>query len=226
MVQKNKPISSLLLISLIILLIGITGVFIYQNYELKRQLGNQQLVPLSTSTKVMEVIPSSKPSSLPIDNLTLGWKTYTNTKHNYLIKFPAEFMFLEGPVTAPNPEFFQNLDAISVDGKEFSFHIIVNPNDAHGDPIVCLTDEECKLKVLTTLQMSLSEEIAPFSAVVFGKTRIGFAYESSNPLYTTYFHYLIFLENHNLWEIVVYKQDSPPNYDFVNKVLSTFEFID
>lgn len=213
----NKPITSLLLVGLVILLLGTTGVFVYKYYELKQQFDNQQPASSVAPTETTITSPS------PTDDPTADWETYSNTKHNYLLKYPPGFTFVEGPAAESPPEVFQTWDSISFDSTEFGLFVHVNPGDGHGNPITCSTDEECKSKLLTVLQKSPSE-VTPFSGTMFGKIKTGFKYEISNPLYTTYSHYLVFLENEKLWEISIYKQDSLPNYNLVNKILSTFEF--
>lgn len=217
--QEKSQNKWLIIVPVLLFLIasGVAGFFVYQNYKLRQQTSQPQPTPAAKQ------ITESSPT-LTVDP-TADWTIYTNTKHGYLLKYPPEFTFVEGPAAGSPPEVFQTWDTISFDSAEFGFSIHVNPGDAHGNPITCSTDEGCKSKVLAVLQKSPAEVI-PFSSLVFEKTRTGFKYEISNPLYTTYSHYLVFLENDKLWEISIYNQDVLPNYDLVNKILSTFKFIE
>jgi len=219
----HKKITNWLPIGLVILLLVSTGVFAYKYYGLSQQFKNQRQSSSVTPTEIITTSPSPVLSPSPEIDSTADWETYTNTKHNYLLKYPPGFTFVEGPAAGSPPEVFQTWDTISFDSTEFGLSVHVNPGDAHGNPITCSADEECKSKVLAVLQKSPSE-VTPFSSTVFGEIRTGFKDEISNPLYTTYFHYLVFLENDELWEISIYKQDNFPNYNLVNKILSTFKF--
>lgn len=71
-----------ILISLIIVLLGVTSYFGYQNYQLKQQITTQQPSP----TPVKAIVNSPMPTSTP--DQTADWEVYTNSANGYTIKYP------------------------------------------------------------------------------------------------------------------------------------------
>jgi hypothetical protein len=89
--SRPKANSLLIILLSILLLIScvIAGFFAYQTQKLAEQLlefRNQELAtPISTSTYE----PGTEPEPIPLEVLTKDWKTYTNTKANYFLKYPV-----------------------------------------------------------------------------------------------------------------------------------------
>jgi hypothetical protein len=68
---------------IIVLIILIAGVSAFGGFFVSRRV-------LTTSIRPTPLItPSYSPSSIP--DITANWKTYTNTKHNFLFKYPLGF---------------------------------------------------------------------------------------------------------------------------------------
>lgn len=85
-------------LSLFLLLLAITGIFAYQNYQLKKQ--------------VVQTPPTSEPtiSPSPAVDQTANWKTYTSEVNGFSFKYPLDWQMEEnvnyiGP-TYPNYTFF------------------------------------------------------------------------------------------------------------------------
>ena len=87
----NKKITISLLVILVVLLLGTTGVFAYKYFELKQQVDNQQFSSPTLPDKDLITSPSSIPSPLPTTNPTANWKSYANEKYDFIIKHPVDF---------------------------------------------------------------------------------------------------------------------------------------
>jgi hypothetical protein len=76
-------------IAVIVVLIGVASYFGYQNYQLKQPLTTQQPSPTPATTIVDSPTSTSTPTYTP-DPIS-NWKTYTDTKNDYSIKYPSNF---------------------------------------------------------------------------------------------------------------------------------------
>lgn len=79
--SKSIPLQTIILSLFILLLSSSTAYLGYQNMQLQKQIMEFQK-PISYPT------PTLTPTRYPMDN----WKTYTNTKYNFLVKYPGNFM--------------------------------------------------------------------------------------------------------------------------------------
>lgn len=88
---KKKSWLVIGLTALVLLFLGTTGYFAYQNYQLKQQIVNQeQSTPLPEVTKQPET-----PSPTPTIDSTINWKNYNNSKYGFFFKYPSEFYLKE-----------------------------------------------------------------------------------------------------------------------------------
>jgi len=88
--QKLRLIIDLLV--LVLLILGITGYLVYQNYQLKQEIVQKQ--PTSTSLPEVTKQPET-PNAIPNEELTTNWKTYSNTKYNFTFKYPNGWKYQE-----------------------------------------------------------------------------------------------------------------------------------
>jgi hypothetical protein len=85
----------------IILLLGTTGFFAYQNYQLKKQAGKVKLPPETSPTPVPEVtsMPSPAPTEIPSPTPTVDpmaeWLNYSEENICYSFKYPKEITLKE-----------------------------------------------------------------------------------------------------------------------------------
>jgi len=91
----SNPVIIWLLVVLVILLLGVTGVFAYKYYELKQQV-KKQPAP-STLPVVTTLSPTPILSPQPTIDPTTSWKSYSNSTHHIFFKYPSEWSLTEKP---------------------------------------------------------------------------------------------------------------------------------
>ncbi|MBU1105008.1 MAG: PsbP-related protein [Bacteroidota bacterium] len=95
----NKKTPKWLIIGLIALLIGATGVFAYKYYSLKQQFDNQQPTPSAQPTEIPIITPKPTLPPSPITSPTANLKTYSNEKHGFSFNYPQSWQMddIQGP---------------------------------------------------------------------------------------------------------------------------------
>lgn len=95
--------------------LGIAGVFVYQNYQLKEQVGPKKVVPVPSP------MPTETPLPTPTVDPTANWLTYTNENICYTFKYPQEVTLEErkeediihlslwGPTQKKDTEFYDGI---------------------------------------------------------------------------------------------------------------------
>lgn len=107
-VQSTPPASTPsksklpLILGLIILLVVSAGIL------LAKSGGIPRLVAKPTPTPVPTQIPTPTPTVDP----TSDWKTYTNTKYNYSIKYPVEWFIYDKGTYWPSEKIYKNKQEI------------------------------------------------------------------------------------------------------------------
>lgn len=86
-VTTNK--TTWIVILLLVLFAGAASYIVYQNYQLKQQLTDQQTVP---SSSVDANNPTTTLVPTPTNNMTENWKTFTNTKYGFSFKYPQNMV--------------------------------------------------------------------------------------------------------------------------------------
>jgi len=90
--SKQKSWLVIGLAILVLLLLGTTSFFAYQNSQLKQQILQKPPTPLPKVTKQPEI-----PSPTPNIDSTTNWKRYNNSKYGFAFKYPDEFYLKEWP---------------------------------------------------------------------------------------------------------------------------------
>ena len=90
----SKKIIYWLLVVLVILLFGATGVFAYKYFSLKQQVSNQSLRLLLRPTEITNPTVSSILPPSPTTNPVANWKTYSTNA--YIFKYPQNISLAEG----------------------------------------------------------------------------------------------------------------------------------
>lgn len=121
-----KKMPWIIIITIAILLTGLAGYFGYQNYQLRRELADQQ--PLPSSMAVSSPVPIV-PSTPPVDPTT-DWETYTNTKYSYSFNYPQQYNIRNN-----NAEGYDNNIATSAQLDVFN-------SDAEPTLVVAVTTEQ------------------------------------------------------------------------------------
>lgn len=88
-----------LLIGLVILLLGATGVLAYKYYELKQQFDNQRPTPSAQPTEATIATPSLTQPPSPTASPTINLKAYSNENHGFSFNYPQSWQIddIQGP---------------------------------------------------------------------------------------------------------------------------------
>ncbi|MEK7611681.1 MAG: hypothetical protein AAB486_04925 [Patescibacteria group bacterium] len=235
-VKPNRPFLPIAAVLAVLLLTGLA----FGSYQLgKSQVSvpeanteNDTTAPGTGSATISATVPN--PSLIPVipTDPAVNWKTYTNTKNGYSLKYPTVFEIVKGPI--PESE-LPILDNISLSGMEKSsdsnagvgINISVNPSDANGKPISCTTNDDCLQKLLSFLNKS-SNEVTNITNTLMGKSVKGFEYQNKNSLYIQTNQYFIYPENGKIWQLSmnINNYSTQETLSIINQILSTFKFLD
>src|SRR5260221_8254645 len=106
--KKSSPVLTIILVLLLLLSLGSTGYFAYQNMMLQKQIAGVKkeamMVASPTPTSMAYYSPTPSASADP----TAGWKTYTNTKYDFVIKYPLDWHVDDFSSTASSLGFVKN----------------------------------------------------------------------------------------------------------------------
>jgi len=94
---KQSNFLIILLSSLLFISAVIAGFFAYQTQKLVTELTVLKNEPTPTAIAKVEPTrdPGLEPEPVPLEILTKDWKTYTNTKNKYTIKYPVTWQIKE-----------------------------------------------------------------------------------------------------------------------------------
>lgn len=114
--NSQKPYLLLLLITVILILGGVTSYFGYQNWQLRQQVSQIETPPTPLTTPSLTLDP------------TINWITYTNTKYGFQFKHPSDLTIRpfagsqEEPSLATmfkiDPEIGETISLVSVTSKK------------------------------------------------------------------------------------------------------------
>lgn len=143
---KNLPI--IVLCILLVLSLAATGLFVYQNFQLRQQLSLTQQIPQPTLSPTSTLEP------------TADWEIYSNVDYNFEFKYPPTYFITEEVKTDNNnynvrvsfEEPYQVSDEFSTFTRKFSLSLL-KPDKTLQDYIV----EKHKLK-----EFKLGKQITSF----------------------------------------------------------------
>ncbi|MBI4039700.1 hypothetical protein HY388_02625 [Candidatus Daviesbacteria bacterium] len=83
--------AGLILVGLVAMILGVAGTFVWQ--QVSRQVAMPKPASSAVPTPTTIPNPTANPDSIPIKSGSIGadWKTYTNTKLGYSLKYPPNW---------------------------------------------------------------------------------------------------------------------------------------
>jgi len=177
-----------------------------------------------------EFSPCPSPSATPDE--TANWKTYTNTKYGYSIKFPQTWEPNRGPGNLSDIDLSDQRDVDFFDpdlpggDPGTGLNIKVNELDATGTGRKCTDLNDCFSKTFNWLTETTT--INKFSSTFLGQPAATFTYDRKTELYTQSWKYIYFIYNGNAYNINASTDTSREKtiFEAFDQILSTFKFID
>lgn len=177
------------------------------------------------------VQPTPIPESTPSAAFSLNWKTYTNTKCNYLVEYPEDLSIEdrgESTTAEASDVHFVRWD----DSKHGNYGVEFIITDV-SDSAQCLTNVEC-LNAWIEVESARSgapHSIIPIKAIVLGTLVDGIEYGRGTPLGNQLHHHFVFLKNEKVWRVGFIAYNPTPQQKKATKInfdtfLSTFKFLE
>ncbi len=216
--SSPKPPSSssnalmVFMVALVVILLGTTGLFAFQNYQLRQ----------TNNTNSPSPVASLEPSSTP--DPTADWKTYTNSELNFIIKYPANFV-AKGQLSAPvngisklltyysDPTTIKEDTDALFDG--FNIYQVSTTNSTNLEGYV---DNE--IKALSGLQVFESKNLTKTQITVDGNS--GFSVELSDNRKEYYFQ--VASKNGKQYIVISTSHSNSSFLPTIDLILSTLKF--
>ncbi|MBD3279163.1 MAG: hypothetical protein GF390_00445 [Candidatus Pacebacteria bacterium] len=209
---KQKPWPIIGLIVLVLLLLGTTSYFAYQNYQLKKKISQYQPPP-SLAVNIPTPVPTasipktvdSKPTLEPITD----WKIYTNDKYNFTFKYPGDWEYQENYSKTQNA-----IDYLQITLAKSEYF---NPIPK-GNPLITITVTE----TVDQDKLSVYQNTKVVKTIVIGGIT---AEERKHATSTADFKYVTFINNGNTYEIESQMHSQSTDHQEVfDQILSTLNF--
>ncbi len=213
-VPKTKSkLLPVLIILFAILGLGLVGYWVYKNYLTSRR-------PIIEST----------PIPIATTDPTANWKTYSNTKYGYSIKYPNGWEPNRGPGNLTDEQISEQNVADFFDpnlpGEDpgTGFNILINELDPTSINKKCTTLDECFSKTFSWLLADT--KIEKVATTFLGQPAIEFTYQKTTNLYSQTWKYIYFVYQENAYNIHISTATSRANtiFDIFDQILSTFKF--
>jgi len=104
--SRPKANSFLIILLSILLLVSciIAGFFAYQTQKLAKELQEFRNQELATLILTPTFEPGTEPEQIPLEVLTKDWKTYTDSKQRFSIKYPSTWRIISGDFFGTGPK--------------------------------------------------------------------------------------------------------------------------
>jgi len=103
---KQSNFLVILLSILLIISVAIAGFFAFQTRKLVKELtilkSKEKIVSVATTEPTVEPVATNSASATP--DTTANWKTYTDPKQRFLIKYPATWRIVAGDLFGTGPK--------------------------------------------------------------------------------------------------------------------------
>jgi hypothetical protein len=170
------------------------------------------------------------PTPTPTINPIADWKTYTNTRYGYTLRYPGEWEPNRGPGNLSDKELFSQRDIDFYDPTLLSedpgsgLSISVNQLEAAGTNRKCSNLDDCFSKTFNWLTETTA--INKTSSTFLGQPAIFFTYHRKTNLYTQGWKYIYFIYEENAYSIDISTNISREQtvFEIFDQILSTFRF--
>jgi len=196
-----------------------------------------QAIAIATSTPAA-LIPTQTPlaTSMPTLTSTLdptaNWKTYTNTKYGYTVRYPESWEPNRGPGSLSDEELASQRDIDFYDptlpGEDpgTGLNIRVNELEAMGANRNCSNLNDCFSKTFSWLTETTTINKTP--STFLGQPAVTFTYHRGTKLYTQSWKYIYFIYKENAYNIHISTNITRERtvFEVFDQILSTFKFLD
>lgn len=217
------------IIILVLILLGVIGYFIYQNTQLQKSNSNVTSPSTVPNANLLQSSPTPDP--------TVNWKTYTNTKYGYSVKYPSNWEPNRWIANLSDEELAKEtlvefndltLPGIST-GKDSGtgFQIATNELNPNGDGRNCSDLNDCFSKTFKERKES-TNTTNRVSTTFWGQTAIIFNYQLKGTLYSQSFKYIYFIYQGNAYDMNISTRSDREKevFGIFDQILSTFKFTD
>jgi len=205
---------------------GILGILVFVGAVFGAyKFGQRQIQPATQPTPTPEVVATPTPDP------TADWKTYTNTKYGYSIKYPNDWMINRGPGNVSDAELVKQrgIDFYSLETALSDVSLIIDTNELHptGEEANCQTLEGCISGVSQTFPGEVSSSETQ-NITFLGESAVVKIYDRTTESYIQTNYHLFFLKNGDFYHLHFYspKESYNQNKDALNLILSTFRFLE
>lgn len=205
-------------ILIIVLLLGVVGYVIYQNYNIKQQVPQAQPIPAANTVT-------------PTTSSTDDWKVYSNTKFNYEVKYPSTWKFKESKnISSDYVSFLSSEDnddptgTIGIQAERINTQISTDADslkqfETFMDSCSTQTPTQCTQKTSDDYEFKKQIRIA-------GKL----AFQTYGGCCMEFGRHIFLYHNTNSYRFTLYNlgpnTSGLKNEDVFNQILSTFKFAD
>lgn len=235
-ITPEKPKTNYLMIGGIILVCFVF--FGFGGYYLGKQSSNgfnqesNQPNPYGSPTTIASS-PSPESSARPtsVPDQTSTWKTYTNSKYGYTVRYPEGWEPNRGPGNLSDKELASQRDIDfydpSLPGEDpgTGLNIRVNELEATGANRNCSNLDDCFSKTFSWLTETTT--INKTSSTFLGQPAITFTYQRGTKLYTQSWKYVYFIYKENAYNIHISTNITREKtvLGIFDQILSTFKFL-
>jgi hypothetical protein len=207
--SKSFPLKWILILIIFILIGG--GATYY--------VANQSQKPASSSNQT----PTTAPSPTPTPDPTSDWKTYTNTKYGYSVKYPSDWK-IQSPGGGSNGELCREtgIDSQIIELSEKELSECGFAGEGLPSP-----DANITVWVLDEKHSTLENLIGPnYSKLqVAGEAAVKYPFTDESALPNIYATRIYLNHNNNGYIIYLKQSDITGKYEMIlDQILSTFKF--
>jgi hypothetical protein len=205
---KQKSFLFISLTILVLILLGTTGFFAYQNYQLKQQIA-EKMALLDVKSGKIDQMEIADPTSTA--DPTADWKIYTNDKYGFTFKYPNDWEYQENYSKTQN-----TIDYLQITLAKSEYF---NPIPK-GNPLIMLS----LIETTDQNKLSIYQNTEIVKTIVIGEIT---AEERKHMTPTVDSKYVTFINNDISYEIESQMHtQSIEHQEVFDQILSTFKFTD